>query len=112
MAQNDESFGTTILFDPAKVPEQFRSLIPLAQQWSFREEGQLMDSIYAAPLSAVRQLVEEIDSFPETLDEWIGKPGLQDDPYSNEWFALARLIDAYDFALLRLREENIHDNDN
>ena len=94
-------------FDPDKVPEEFQRLVPLAQRWSILDEGYLEDAVDGASLDEVRQLVIEIDTFIDAalLSDWLGKPDRGDDSLSDEWLAFVRLIDACDYARMRLKEE-------
>ncbi len=91
--------------NPQNVPEGFRSLIPLVEKWGISDDGYLDEAIEQATLEELRELVAAISQFNvEGFDHWLGNPS--PDNYTKEWVAFVALINAYDLAKMRLKEEN------
>lgn len=56
--------------DPAKVPEQFRHLIPLAKEWSIGDDVELESYITAASEETKRAFVAAFSPHFEGLWKW------------------------------------------
>lgn len=70
-----------VVIDPAKVPEQFRHLIPLAKEWSIGDDVELEACIARCAEHKLRELVvafrphfDELWLWHEACDEMIPQP--------------------------------------
>lgn len=59
-----------VQIDPAKVPDQFRHLIPLAKEWSIGDDVELDAYIEAASEKKKKQLVEAFKPHFDGLYQW------------------------------------------
>ncbi len=86
-----------IHLDPAKVPTQFRHLIPLAERFGIGDDiirGEVARQ--ASPLE-IAELREFMSNYDEALDEWLAGPEAYQNEFSSEYIAFSCLREAADF---------------
>ncbi len=59
-----------VSIDPAKVPQEFRHLIPLAKEWCISDDAELDAYIEAAPEEKKRELVTGFAPYFDGLWKW------------------------------------------
>jgi hypothetical protein len=63
-------YADQVAIDPAKVPEEFRHLPPLAAEWSIGDDEELDAYIGAASPEQKRQLVDAFSPHFDALGKW------------------------------------------
>lgn len=95
-----------IQFDTEKVPSAFALLIPLAQKWAIMDEGYLQDAVDACSHEELHELVNAVIGFDAPgFDEWLGGDVSYGAVQTDEWLAFVLLVDACDYARIRLKWE-------
>jgi hypothetical protein len=89
-----------IRFDPMRVPEPFRSLLPVARRWGIGDDGYRWDAIEAASAADLSVITEAVDRGGDALYDWLAGSEAVGTP-TNEYVALTCLTVAYDEARLR-----------
>ncbi|MEU8004309.1 hypothetical protein AB0B66_24405 [Catellatospora sp. NPDC049111] len=85
-------------FDPMRVPENVRHLVPLAERWSVPEDGERADLLKAGSDAQLRELVDAVTTSVDDLDRWLcGDEALSPEP-SDEYVAFSCLSMAADLA--------------
>ena len=87
-------------FDPKRVPQAFRSLLPVARRWGIGDDGYRWDAVQAASAEDLSDIADAVDRGGEALYDWLAGPEAEGTP-TNEYVALTCLTMAYDEARLR-----------
>jgi hypothetical protein len=59
-----------VKIDPAKIPEEFRQLLPLAKEWSITDDAELEAFIADAPETKKREVAAAFGSHFDALWKW------------------------------------------
>lgn len=85
-----------------KIPEKFRVLIPLAEQWGIPDAVEREQAIDAASYAEIEELVTQMKLFDESLDEWLADPEAEKAKITREYVAFSAMRLAGDMAWLIL----------
>lgn len=92
-----EKYGLTeesrpvITLDSEKVPENFRLLIPLAEEWGISDDLIRNDVISKANPSDLQTMVKLVYAYEELLDDWLAGTEAKGPEYSDEYIAFTCL---------------------
>lgn len=88
----------TIRLDPTRIPEQFRSWIPLAERWGIGDDLIREDCVVKASLAELEELLSFGSVYDAMLTEWLAGPeSFSPDP-TEEYVAFSCLGMAWDLA--------------
>ena len=59
-----------VVIDPAKVPERFRQLIPLARHWSIGDDVERADMMWLTPYEELKAMVLAVRPFRDEIWNW------------------------------------------
>ena len=92
-----------IHLDPARVPEQLRRWIPLAERWGIGDDLIRDDCVEKATPDELRELLawEPDDS---VLTSWLAGPDSRTTKPTEEYLAFSCLLMAYDLARVRAKK--------
>jgi hypothetical protein len=85
----------------ANVPEKFRHLVRLAEQWGISDEVARGEVLDRASVEALEELVDRVAPLHGALDEWLAGSATSQHPLSREYLAFTHLRLAADSAKLR-----------
>lgn len=97
----------TIRLDPARVPEQFRGWIPLAELWGIGDDLIREDCVHKATPRELRDLLSFGDAYDEVMSKWLAGPESCAPEPTEEYVAFTCLGLAWDLArVLKQKTEN------
>lgn len=79
--------------DADTVPEQFRYLVPLAEEWGINDDGYRMDKIRAAPPQAIEHLKAAVLPVADQLYlAWLGDGAALQTKANDAYVAFTALV--------------------
>lgn len=90
-----------ITLDSARVPEQFRRWIPLAERWGIGDDVLREDCVTHASPEELTELLSFAEAMDTIYDEWLAGPDSYSTSPTAEYVAFSCLAMAWDLAHLR-----------
>jgi hypothetical protein len=82
----EEEMSPTRL-DPAKVPEELRHLISLAEQFGIEDEDLRREAIRQLPADMAARLRTIVEDYEQSFDDWLAGPEAGAEEHSDEYVA-------------------------
>jgi hypothetical protein len=101
-----EKYGLTttnrpaVVLDPTRVPDKFRSWIPLAERWGIGDDIIRTDCVNGATPEELNELLRYGEVLNDVLSEWLAGPEAKSANPTEEYAAFTCLMMAWDQAKL------------
>jgi hypothetical protein len=88
----------TVTLDPARIPEELRHLLPLAERFGIADDWLREKVVREAKVEELEHLKKVVATSDDDLDKWLAGKEADSDSPSNEYVAFSAMRMAADYA--------------